>query len=106
MWRLPWHAPVWNAGTGGIGLVPGFVRKHIEFWDGVVLHGHPLRDELVPYFRDGFSVYDFLIDSCRGTSKTVPYNAEQFPGAVFANRVPPEHADFVDADMQSVISRG
>lgn len=34
---------------------------------------------------------------------TCPYNAEIFPGAVFANRIPSAHADFVDAEMQSLI---
>ena len=47
--RLPWHAPAWDAGAGGRAFVSGFVRKHIAFWDEVILLEHPLRDELISY---------------------------------------------------------
>ena len=47
--RLLWHAPAWDAGAGGSAFVPGFVRKHIAFWDEVILQGHPLRDVLISY---------------------------------------------------------
>ena len=103
---LPWHAPVWDSGTGGSEFVPGLVRRHVEFWDAVVLQGHPLRDELVSYLRDGVSVHSFLLDSCRGSSTASPYNEKHFPGAVFANRIPPAHAEFVKAEMKSLVARG
>ena len=61
--------------------MPGFVRKHVAFWDEVILEGHPLRDELIPYLRDGVSAYDFLVDSSRGPSGALPYNVERFPGS-------------------------
>ena len=44
---LPWHAPAWDAGAGGIAFVPSFVRKDLAFWDEVILQEHPLRDELI-----------------------------------------------------------
>ena len=47
--QLPWHAPAWDAGAGGRAFVSGFVRKHIAFWDEVILLEHPLRDELISY---------------------------------------------------------
>ena len=87
-------------------VVPGLVRKYVEFWDGVVLQDHPLRETLVSYLRDGVSVHEFLIASHRGPSVDLPYKADRFPGAVFSNRVPPMHADFVDAEMHSLIARG
>lgn len=31
--RLPWNAPVWNAGNGESEFVPGLVRKHVDVWD-------------------------------------------------------------------------
>ena len=43
--RLAWHAPAWDAGSGGSAFVPGFGRKHEAFWGGIVLQEHPLRDE-------------------------------------------------------------
>ena len=104
--RLPWHASVWDTGTGGSAFVPGFVRKHLTFWDEVILDGHPLRDDLISYLRDGVSVYDFLVGSSRGPWRVLPYNVKRFPEAVFANRIPSSHASFVDAEMNSLEERG
>lgn len=104
--RLPWQAPVWHAGEGGSEFVPGLVRRHVEFWDGVVLQDHPLRETLGSYLREGVSVHEFLIASHRGPSVDSPYKVDRFPGAVFANRIPPAHAGFVDAEMRSLIARG
>ena len=86
--------------------MPGLVRKYVEFWDGVVLQDHPLRETLVSYLRDGVSVHEFLFDSHRGASVDLPYKTDRFPGAVFSNRIPPTHADFADAEMHSLIARG
>ena len=80
--------------------------KHVTFWDEVILEGHPLRDELISYLRDGVSVYDFLVDSSRGPSRALPYSVERFPRAVFANRIPSSHASFVDVEMNSLVERG
>ena len=60
---------------------------------------------LVSYLRDGVSVHEFLIASHRGPSVDLPYKADSFPGTVFSNRIPPTHADFVDAEMHSHITR-
>ena len=79
--------------------------KHVTFWDKVILEGHPLRDELISYVRDGVGVYDFLVDSSRGPSRALPYNVERFPGTVFANRIPSSHASFMDAEMNSLVER-
>ena len=78
----------------------------MEFRDGVVQHDHPLRETLVSSLRDGVSVHEFLTASHRGASVDLPYKADKFPGAVFSNHIPPAHADFVDAEMQSLIARG
>ena len=59
----------------------------VAFWDEVILQGHPLRDELISYLRDGVNVHDVFTDSFRGPSKAYPYNAERFPVAVFANHI-------------------
>ena len=104
--RLQGHAPVWYAGEGGSEFVPGLVRKHVEFWDGVVLYDHSLRETLVSYFRDGVSVHKFLIASHRGPSVDLSRKADRFAGALFTNRIPPAHADFADAGMHSLIARG
>ena len=82
------------------------MRLHVDVWDGVVLQGYPLRKTLRSYLREGVGVHEFLIASDRGPSTDSPYNVGTFPGAVFANRIPPELASFVDAEMQSLIARG
>ena len=104
--RLPWLSPVWDAGEKGRNFVPGFVRKHVAFWENVILEDHPLRDTLVSYLRDGVDVHDFLFDSHKGPSSDRPYNVDRFPGAVFANRIPLPFTEFVDMEMQSLIDRG
>ena len=91
---------------GGNAFVTGFVRKHSAFWDEVILERHPFRDELISYLRDGVSVNDSLVDSCRDPSRALPFNVERFPGAVFANRILSSHASFVDAVMKSLLERG
>ena len=75
-------------------------------WSAANTRDHPLRETLVSYLRDGVSVREFLIASHRGPSVDLPYKADRFPGAVFSNCVPPPHADFVDAEMHSLIARG
>lgn len=104
--RLPWHAPLWHAGDGGSEFVPGLVRKHVEFWDGVVLQSHPLRETLMSYLPERVSVHDFLISSHRGSSIDRPYNEGRFPGVLFAIRIPSSHATFVDDEIHSLITRG
>ena len=84
----------------------GFVRKHVDVWDGVVLQGPPLRDTLVPYMFEGVSVHELLIASHRQRSMGCPCNVGKFQGAVFANRTPPAHAGFVDAEMPFFITQG
>lgn len=99
--RLPWHATVW----GNAHVVPGFVRAHVVgFWDSVILKSHPLRDTLVSYLRDGVDLNDLLLDPFRGTSSEEPYNRGRCPPAAFANRIPLEFDDFVDTEMQSLLS--
>ena len=91
---------------GGASSQVGFVRKHVDVWDGVVLQGHPLRDTLVSYMFEGVSVHELLIASHRQRSMGCPCNVGKFQGAVFANRTPPAHAGFVDAEMPFFITQG
>ena len=91
---------------GGASSQVGFVRKHVDVWDGVVLQGHPLHDTLVSYMFEGVSVNELLIASHRQRSMGCPYNVNKFQGAVFANHMPPAHAGFVDAEMPFVIAQG
>ena len=100
--RLPWDAPVWNAGESGDLFVSGFVRQHVDFWHDIILPDHPLRDTLVSYLRDGVGVQDLLLHEYRGPSLDCPCNVDRFPGAVFPNRIPPSFAGFVDAEVYEV----
>ena len=104
--RMPWRAPIWDSGASGSKFVPGLLRKHAAFWYEIILPDHPLRETLVSYVRDGVSVHEFLLTSHKGTSVESPYNREKFPGAVFANRIPSAHAEFVRTEMQALITRG
>ena len=98
--------PRWDAGEKGRSFVPGFVRNYVTFRENVILEDHPLRDTLVLYLRDGVDVHDFPFDSHKGPSSDRPYNVDQFPGAVFANRIPLPFTEFVDMEMQPPNARG
>ena len=76
--------------------MPGLVRKHIASRKEVILQGHPLRDEHISFLRDGASVHDFLTDPGRRPPRAFLRKAERFPGALFANLIPPLHVSFVD----------
>lgn len=104
--RMPWRAPIWDAGADGSRFVPGLLRKHAAFWDEMILPTHHLREPLMSYVRDGVSVHEFLFESHKGASLDSPYNVGKFPGAVFANRIPPAHAEFVSTEMRTLITRG
>ena len=104
--RLPWEAPVRDAGENGEDFVPGGLNHHCEFWDKVILRDHPDRHQLMSYLRDGVSVFDFLTEEYRGRSRNEPYRPEAFPGAVFPNRIPDDHAEFVTLEVQQLTKRG
>ena len=101
--RLPWLSSIWDAGVGGHDFVPGFVRKHVAFWEDVILADYPLRNTLVSYLRDGVDVHDFRFDSNKGPLSNSPCNRDRFPGPVLANRIPLQFTEFVDMEMQSLI---
>lgn len=104
--NVPWRAPAWDAGVDGREFVPGFVRQHTAFWEQVILRNHPHRRRLVSYLREGVDLRDFLREPYRGPSDGLPYAPERFPGATFANRVPPKFAGFVDREVQTLVDRG
>ena len=104
--RLPWHAPVWDTGGDGSGFVPGLPRRHLEFWDTVILKDHPSRDVLLPYLRDGVSLHNLLLPSHRGPSAEHPFQVDRFPGLALPNRIPPEFDDFVRAEIGTLVGRG
>ena len=82
------------------------VRERVDAWDAVVLPGHPLRGTLVSTLFEGASVHEFFIASHRERSIDCKYNAGKFQAAVFANRIVPACAGFVDAALQPLIARG
>ena len=104
--RLPWEAPIRDAGPSGDDFVPGGLNHHHEFWEKVVLRGHPQKHQLLSYLRDGVSVFDFLKDEFKGASRSAPYRPEAFPGAAFPNRIPATHAGFVRDEVQALVQRG
>lgn len=59
-----------------------------------------------PLFAGEVSVYDFLVYSHRGTSIDHPHRKDEFPGAVYPNRIPDLFADFVGAEMTAPDERG
>lgn len=56
--RLPWHAPVWDAGATGTGFAPGLPSKDLPFWDQFILHEHPQRDQFLSFLADGVGLHD------------------------------------------------
>ena len=104
--RMPWDSPVWNAGENRGQFVPGFVRRHEDFWHDTILPVRPLRDALMSHLRDGVGLQDLLLHEYRGPSLVCPYDVGRFPGVVFQNHIPPSFAGFVDAELQAIIDRG
>ena len=104
--RLPWAAPVWNAGKDGMDFVPGLPRRHAIFWDQMVLKDHPDRDQFLSFIRDGVGLYDLLLPSHRGPSVDRPYNEDRFRGLVMQNRIPPGFDGFVADELKTLLNRG
>ena len=105
--RMPWHAPVWDAGLAGSKFVPGLPRRHLPFWSEVILKDHPSRDVLLPYLKDGVSLHNLLVPPYAGPSAEQPFQASCFPeGAVFRNRIKPEFEDFVVKELDSLLAKG
>ena len=104
--RLPWEAPIRGAGPSGDGFVPGGLNHHHEFWEKVALSGHPQKQQLLSYVRDGVSVFDSLKDEFKGASRSTPYQPEAFPEAVIPKRIPAAHAAFVHDEVHALVRRG
>ena len=104
--RVPWEAPIRDAGPNGDDFVPGGLNHHHAFWEEVVLRDHPQKTQLMSYLRDGVSVYEFLTDGFKGKSRSEPYRPEAFPGAAFPNRIPDKHSGFVHNEVHALVKRG
>ena len=104
--RMPWDAPVWNAGENGVQFVPSLFRQHVDFWHDTILPDHPLKDTLVSYLCEGVGVQDLLQHEYRGPSVDCPYDVGRFPGAVFLNRIPLSFAGVMGAEVQALLGRG
>ena len=104
--RLPWHAPVWDAGSGGSGFVPGLPRRHLPFWADVILREHPSRNVLIPYLRDGVSVHNLLVSPYAGPSADQPFRVDTLQEVERGNRIPPAFDDFVREKLRSLLDRG
>ena len=95
-----------DTGADGSGFVPGLPRRHLEFWDTVILKDHPSRDVLLPYLREGVSLHNFLPPSHRGPSAEHPFQVDRFPGLALQNRIPPEFDGFVREEIGTIVGRG
>ena len=104
--RLPWEAPTHDAGVNGAGFVPSCLNYSCDFWDKVVLQNHPQLVQLLSYLKHGVSVFEFLTEPYRGTSREAPYRPDAFPGASYPNRIPKEHAEFVRSEVTALVRRG
>ena len=104
--RMPWCAPVWDAGGDGEQFVPGFVRRHVYFWHDIILQDPLLRCTLVSYLRERVGLHDLLLKEYRGSSIDRRYGVGRFLETVFKTRVPPAFASFVDAVVQAFVDRG
>ena len=84
--------------------MPGFVCRHVDFWQDIILQDHPLRCTLASYLREGVGLHDLLLKEYRGQSTDRPYSVGRFPGA--KTRIRPAFASFVDAEVQALVDRG
>ena len=104
--RLPWEAQTHDAGVNGAGFVPRRLNYSYDFWDKVGLQNHPQRAQLLSYLKNGVSVFEFLTEAYRGTSREAPYRPDAFPGASYPNRIPKEHAEFVRSEVTALVKTG
>ena len=74
-------SPFRDAGPNGeVFVTEGLNHHQHAFWEeGLVLRGHPQKQQLLLYLRDGVSVFDFLKDEFKGASRSAPYRPEAFP---------------------------
>ena len=78
--RMPWDAPVWNAGVDGNQFGPGFVRRHVNFWHDIILKRQPLRDTMVLHvLRDGVEFTIVSSGSARARRATARTTSAGFP---------------------------
>ena len=98
--------PTHDAGVNGAGFVPSRLNYSYDFWDKVVLQNHPQRAQLLSHLKNGVSVFEFLTEPYRGTSREAPYRPGSFLGASYPNRIPEEHAEFVRSEVTALVKRG
>jgi len=104
--HLPWHAPVRQAGEGGVDFVPGLPQRQLACWDQVILRDHRERETFLSFLRDGVGVFDMLLPEFRGPPVDQPFDRGRFRGAIFSNRIPPAFRDFVDSEISSLLRLG
>ena len=103
---LPWEEPTHDADVNGAGFLPSRLNHSCDFWDKAVLQNHPQRAQLLSYLKNGVSVFEFLTEPYRGTSREAPYRPGAFLGASYPNRIPEEHAEFVRSEVTALVKRG
>ena len=104
--RMPWEAPMHDVRTRGADFAPGGLNHRPEFWESVVLRGHPQKAQMLAHLKEGVSVFEVLTPDYRGSSRASPYRRDAFPGALFPNRIPKEHAGFVRSEVAALVTRG
>ena len=86
--------------------MPGFVRRHVGFWNDITLKEHPVRNTLVLYLRHGVDLHHLPLKEHRSPSSACPYEVPRFPKEVFYNRIPPRFTRFVDEEVRALVDRG
>lgn len=88
-------------------IVPGALGQHVGSWDKVLLAGHPARSEILPWVAHGVSVFDSLQGKAKRKAVTQrPFRLAAFPGRLFPNRLPHEHAQFVADEAAASVAKG
>jgi len=71
-----------------------------------LLEEHPDRADILPWIKQGVSVLPYLTEHAKDLSMQEPFNKEMFTSSVYPNRIPHEHAQFVDDEVRKLIQKG
>jgi hypothetical protein len=86
---------------------PGTLGENLPAWE-FILTGHPERERLLSWLRDGVNIYDFMAPFS-GQWKGQRYHSDIPPPAVFQNHptaLSPQFSSFVTTKVADVVMNG
>ena len=74
--RGPCEAPIARRGSERNGFVSGSLNLRYEFWERVILRGHPQETQLLSGLKGGASAFEFITEEYRGIAVGSPYRQD------------------------------